>query len=54
MIQPGGMRLKPNANNFEKFGKDCSTLEFNIVCSMLFNSAVDDNIPFVSRLVIVG
>lgn len=51
LIQLGGMRLKPAQNMFDKFGKEAGSLEFNIIASMLFNSAVDDSVPCVSRLV---
>jgi hypothetical protein len=51
IIQLGGMRLRPAPQAFEKFSKECGNLEFNVICSMLFNSAVDESIPVISRLV---
>ena len=51
VIQLGGMRLKPSQQLLDKFAKDCVSLEFNVISSMLFNSAVDDSIPCISRLV---
>ena len=51
LIQLGGIKLRPAQTMFDKFGKDAISLEFNIIASMLFNSAADDSIPGVSRLV---
>lgn len=51
LIQLGGIQLRPAKTMFDKFGKEAANLEFNVIASMLFNSAVDDSIPCISRLV---